>query len=103
MIDPVTELKVRAELLHHGVAASDGRALSRLRVLAELRGAKEAELVAIAPEIRRKHCLATVAREAGFTSWEHASAVLTGREGDDFGSLLYPHGASAHWNIWSAR
>ena len=22
--------------------------------------------------------------------------------GDDFGTLLYPNGASAHWNIWSA-
>ena len=22
--------------------------------------------------------------------------------GDDFGTHLYPHGASAHWNIWSA-
>ncbi|AUX48415.1 uncharacterized protein SOCE26_099490 [Sorangium cellulosum] len=72
MMDPVRELKVRAELLHKRVASNDAAALQRLRALPELGRADEAALAAAAPGIRRKHCLAVVARECGFSSWERA-------------------------------
>ncbi len=100
--DPIRELKIRAELLHHGVTAAEPKALARLRVLAELRSLGDTELAAIAPEIRRKHCLATVARECGFTNWQHASTVLGVNDPEDFGTMLCPTGAAAFWNIWSA-
>jgi hypothetical protein len=102
MIDPVRELKVRAELFHHAAAKGESTVLARLRALPELRKASAEELTLFAPKIRRKHCLAVVAREAGFESWLHAASVLEGRPADDFGTLLYPPGCAAHWNIWSA-
>lgn len=102
MNDPIHELKVRAELLHHGVSALEASALERLRALPEHKKADADQLSEAAKAIRRKHCLAVVAREAGFQSWSHANDVVAGRNAEDFGTLLNPPGASAHWNIWSA-
>jgi hypothetical protein len=103
MIDPVVELKVRAELLHRRVQASDPGALVRLRVLQELRKADEPALRAAAAGVQRKHCLAAVAREAGFASWEHARRILDGDPAEsDFGKLLYGAGRGAHLNHWFA-
>jgi hypothetical protein len=106
MIDPIVELKVRAELLHRGVEASDPVALGRLRVLQEHRKADDQALQALAAGIQRKHCLAAVAREAGFSSWEHARRILEGDPAEaDFGKLLYAAGAAAsgaHLNHWFA-
>ncbi len=103
MIDPIRELKVRAERLHQGVAAGAPPSLSRLSLLPELRRASAADLAAFAARIQRKHCLAAVAREAGFQSWEHAARVLRGdaRE-SDHGELLYPKGMGAFLNHWFA-
>ncbi|WP_438022087.1 hypothetical protein [Sorangium sp. So ce233] len=100
MMDPVRELKIRAELLQTRVASSDAEALARLRALPELRRADEAALAAAAPGIRRKHCLAVVARECGFTSWERARLALEGEPGaPELGTLLYGRDAGAlhHW------
>ncbi|WP_433926455.1 hypothetical protein AB3662_26400 [Sorangium cellulosum] len=100
MMDPVRELKIRAELLHTRVESRDAEALSRLRALPELRRADEAALAAAAPGIRRKHCLAAVARECGFTSWERARRALEGEPGaPELGTLLYGRDAGAlhHW------
>lgn len=102
MIDPVRELKARAELLHHRVTAKDAAALARLRVLPEFRATKVEALEALVPRIQRKHCLAMVSREVGFDGWLHAVSVLTGRANEDFGTLLCLLGSPAHWNIWSA-
>jgi hypothetical protein len=89
-MDPIVELKVRAEILHKRVAEGDAGALLRLRVLAEAKGGEGAALAAIPGSIQRKHCLAVVAREVGFTSWEHARSVLTGDPGaTDSGTMLY--------------
>lgn len=102
MIDPVRELKARAELLHHRVTAHEAKALARLRVLPEFRATKAEALGELAARVKRKHCLAVTAREVGFDGWLHAVAVLTGRASDDFGTLLCLLGSPAHWNIWSA-
>lgn len=90
MTDPVRELKVEAEILHRRVTSRSADAMARLRAIPELRTKDESALAAFTLVIRRKHCLAVVAREAGFSSWSHARRVLDGdvRE-SDFGSLLY--------------
>jgi hypothetical protein len=103
MMDPVRELKIRAEILHTRLASGEADGLERLRVLRELKRADAAALAAPAHRLRYKHCLAVVARECGFSSWEHALRVL---EADpttaDVGTLLYDRGEGAsgvlhHW------
>lgn len=103
MVDPIEELKTRAEILHKRIAAGDADARARLRALAELRRADEAAIEAAASTIQRKHCLAIVAREVGFTSWEHALRVLRGETGErDFGAMLYGERTGATLNAWYA-
>jgi hypothetical protein len=103
MIDPVDELKTRAELLHHAVRDGIPAALERLRALTELRKASAETLERTAPEMQRKHCLTVVAREAGFGTWDHARRVLDGEgEEADFGRLLYPDGWSSTLHPWFA-
>ncbi|WP_434041073.1 MULTISPECIES: hypothetical protein [Sorangium] len=60
----------------------------------------ERKLRSGAPGVRRKHCLAVVARECGFTSWERARRALEGEPGaPELGTLLYGRDAGAlhHW------
>ncbi|XXX79340.1 hypothetical protein WMF30_11250 [Sorangium sp. So ce134] len=100
MMDPVCELKTRAELLHKRLASNDAEALARLRALPELARADEAALAAAAAGIRRKHCLAVVARECGFSSWERARLALAGEPGaPELGTLLYGRDGAVlhHW------
>lgn len=100
MDDLTHELKAGARILQRQAQARDTGALRRLRTLPELHDLDDIEL---ADQVRRRHCLAVIARELGFAGWPQAVAVFTG-EGDasDFGTALYPPGADAHWNIWSA-
>ena len=103
MVDPIEELKTRAEILHRRVSAGDAEARARLRALAELRRADDAAIETAAGTIQRKHCLAIVAREVGFASWEHALGVLRGDAGErDFGAMLYGERTSATLNAWYA-
>ena len=103
MRSAVRELKVRAEILHHRLKAGDPAALARLRALTELRRAGDAELKEAAASLRRKHCLAVVARELGFAGFDHAQRVLDGDGPEaDFGTLLYGSGAGAFLNHWFA-
>jgi hypothetical protein len=103
MVDPVRELKTRAEVLHGRLASRDLHALKRLRALAEFARADDGTLATAAHGIQRKHCLAVVAREHGFSSWEHARRVLEGAPGEsDYGKLLYGEQAGAHLNVWYA-
>jgi len=103
MVDPVGELKTRAEILHGRVASGDEAARTRLRALPELARADEAALAEAAMRMRRKHCLAVVAREHGFTSWEQAQRVLRGDARElDFGTLMYGTKALGTLNVWFA-
>ena len=99
MAGVISDLKAQARILHRQVASGDPRAVARVRVLAELAGGG---VHAVAVRTRRRHCLATLARELGFRGWPHAATVLRGADASDFGTLLYPAGAEVHWNIWSA-
>jgi hypothetical protein len=101
MVDPVQELKTRAEILQRQVLQGEPDACKRLRALAELARAADDALAAAAGTIRRKHCLAVVAREHGFSSWEHAQRVLEGSPTEpDFGTMLYPPRGSGSLNVW---
>jgi hypothetical protein len=103
MVDPVRELKTRAEILHGRIASGDEESRARLRALPELARADATTLASAAPGMRRKHCLAVVAREHGFTSWEQARRILAGDTGElDFGTLMYPSVAVGALNVWFA-
>jgi hypothetical protein len=103
MVDPQRELKIRAEILQRRIQEGEPAALERLRVLPEHRQKPIEALREAAGGVQRKHCLAAVAREAGFGGWEHALRVLAGDVAEvDFGDALYPHGASARLNHWFA-
>jgi hypothetical protein len=96
----IDELKDHARALQRRVREGDRAALGRVRKLAELAKEDDASLAA---QVKRRHALAVLAKELGFSGWPHARAVLAGESPEDFGTLLYPDGASAHWNIWSAH
>lgn len=98
MIDAIEEIKVRARQLHRRAQAGDPAALERLQRLPEL------DQEPPAPErIQRKHGLAVIARELGFSGWPHAHRVLEGDEDEaDLGTLLYPPSCGAFTNQWFA-
>ncbi len=95
----IENLRSHARILQRAAAAGEPAAGRRLRALAELRALDDETLAAT---VKRRHALAAIAGELGFRGWPHAAAVLGGERAEDFGTLLYPAGASAHWNIWSA-
>jgi len=99
MADLIDRLKSQARILHRQVQTREPSALARMRKLPEQR---EADDPSLAANIRRRHCLAVLAKELGFQGWPHALSVLSGASTEDFGTLLYPKGAFAHSNIWSA-
>jgi hypothetical protein len=104
MDDPVQELKIRAEILHRRARATDLAALQRLRALPELSRADEETLRAAASRMRRAHFLAVVAKEHGFSSWEHASNVLGGMATEvDYGTMLYGDESKGTLNVWFAQ
>ena len=98
MQDPIKELKVRAELLQRHAQNGEAPALERVRKVREFSALSDIE---VGEQVRRKHCLGVVAREAGFRDWSHASRVLEGDPAEqDYGTLLYGrrcHGMLNHW------
>ena len=84
MAGVISDLKAQARILHRQVASGDPHAVARVRTLAG------GDVRAAAGRTRRRHCLATLARELGFRGWPHAVAVLRGTDTSDFGTLLYP-------------
>ena len=105
MTEAIRELKIRAEILHKRITARDSHALKRLRLLAAFRRSSDEDLVKIAPTIRRRDCLTTIAAELGFANWPQAKNALTGQgQTTDFGTLLCPRTlAGGHINRWFAR
>lgn len=99
MVDIVLSLKTHARVYHRKVQAGDRDALARIRRLGEF---KDLDDAAISLQVRRRHCLAAIAAEAGFDGWTHALQVLQGENTGDFGTLLYPGRCRAHFNIWCA-
>jgi hypothetical protein len=97
--DVIIDLKSHARVLHRRALERDPAALQRLRKLPEFARKTDED---IARALQRKHCLAAAARALGFASWLHLCAVLSDREQDDFGTLLYPTTCHGYYNIWSA-
>jgi hypothetical protein len=100
MTEVIDHLKSRARKLHQQFEARDPEAVRRLQTLPEF--AKQ-DPASFAEQVKRRHCLTVIARELGFTGWQHLTGVLWGESVEDFGTLLYPGGGTAYWNIWSAR
>lgn len=98
----IDELRARARRLHRAAQRGEPAALAALRGLREL-AASNLDGAALQARVQRKHALAAVARQLGFRSWNHATAVLRATaQVDDFGTLLYPERCYPHFNIWSA-
>ncbi len=100
MCSLIEELKADARRLQREAAHHTPSALERLRRSAARlpkfkRGAGEDA------SVKRRHCLTAIARELGFNGWQHLLAMLDGHQADDFGTLLYPNGPAAYWNVWS--
>ena len=91
--------KRRARHLVSRARAGEEQAVARLRSLPEFRAVGPESLGEV---LKHRHGLAVVARDLGFVGWSHLTALVQGTAMDDAGTILYPHGASAHWNIWSA-
>lgn len=99
MIDPVRELKIRAELLHKRAAANDEASLRRLARLPELRDVASSD--EIRSRIQRKHCLAIVARELGFVGFPHALRAFEGELcSEGAGTLFVPPRSHGFLNAW---
>jgi hypothetical protein len=99
MAGVISDLKAQARTLHRQIDQGESQAVARTRQLPEF---KDHDLALLLTSIKRRHCLAIVARELGFRGMA-TRRRHSGRHGlDDFGTLLYPDGADAHWNIWSA-
>jgi len=97
--DPISLLKSRARTLHKQARLGDEQALTRLRKTPEFRKSDDE---AVLTTLKRRHCLAAVAREHGFDGWSHATGLINGGEKGGFGTTLYPKGCGGHSNIWSA-
>lgn len=101
MIDPIRELKVRAEILQRELNRRHPASLTRLRTLPGFRAQSASQLELAGPGILRRQCLSVISLELGFSGWQHACAVLSGTaDVSDFGTLLYPKRGSGHLNLW---
>lgn len=101
MVDPICELKTRAEILQHAVHRRVPQAVSRLRALSDYRSLSEDRLCEVAIGVRRHECLSLLAIELGFSGWAHAKRTIGGDpEARDFGTILYPSRCGGHLNFW---
>lgn len=104
MINPIRELKIRAEILQRQLVRRQPPTLARLRSLPEFRACSSDELESAGPRVLRRQCLALLAMELGFSGWRHAKEVISGaRATSDFGTLLYPRRCGGHLNLWYSR
>jgi len=88
-------LKNEARLLHKQAKDDLRPAVQRIN--------KHSPAVALGEAIRRKHCLATIAREIGFSGWKAVVDCFEARDGADFAGFLHPKRCHIFWNIWLAN
>ena len=95
MVDIILTLKHHARRFHRQLAHGNAMDFDRLN--------RHLPRAITEPgHVRRRDCLAMLARELGFRGWSHLLAVMRDREVRDFGKILYPGNCCAHINIWSA-
>ncbi len=87
-------LKNEARLLHKQANTGARSAIQRLN--------KHSPAVALGEDIQRKHCLASVAREIGFSGWKAVADCFEAGAGGDFAKFLHPNRCHIFWNIWLA-
>lgn len=95
----IEALKHRARQLQRQAQDAVPDAIARLRKHPDFKTDDDAT---IAAQVKRRHALFVIAKELGFPDWPHATKVLCGRTAEDYGTMLYPRGGTAHTNIWSA-
>ncbi len=96
-MDPISEVKVRAERLQRQIEQGDAQALARV----QRRGPGRGDRSLAAPDVRYKHCLSAVARELGFADYAHLLRVVDGDPGEaDFGTLPCGRGSGGYLNAW---
>ncbi len=101
-MDPIAEVKVRAELLQHQCERGEPEALARLGRLAGR--TRTPRPPTAEPMPRRKHCLSVVAAELGFCDYAHLLRVVEGDPDEaDFGTLPCGRAGGAHLNTWYPR
>ena len=100
MAEIVHALKIRARILHNQIASGRPDAVKKSHTIKELAKLDEET---IAATIKRRHCLAIVAKECGFNGWPHLTAVILHNDlAMGLGTLLHPKRCGVHWNIWFA-
>ena len=86
-------LKREAKSLQQAAEADNPRAKARLQ--------QHCPAVGLGAPLQRKHALATIAREIGFSNWK-AVVNCFGNGNGDFDQFLYPARCHVFWNIWFA-
>lgn len=92
--NPVSIIKNEARLLHKAAEKGDDVALYRIR--------RQCPAFIMGAPLQRKHCLATVGRELGFSSWKAARDCFVSGDISLFDTFLHPSRCHVHWNIWFA-
>lgn len=101
MIDPIRELRTRAEILHRNIQRQSLSAARRLRSLEDYRAHSNERLLAAAPSVRRHECLNVLAIELGFEGWTPAVQAIGGKSlAVEYGAMLYPARCGGHLNLW---
>lgn len=92
-------LKKRAKKLKQNHRKGDPKSLQR--VASQLKKATPSNPV----DLQHKHALLTVAREAGFVSWQQAQKVIQGevKQGDNFGEFWYSVRTMSTLNHWCVK
>jgi hypothetical protein len=93
---PLRELQSRAKRLYEGIEVRDAHCLERIH--AQVPRLANADFC----EINVEHAQMTVAREAGFKTWQIATDVLEARlvPGDDFGDFWYSTATDVMLSHW---
>lgn len=100
MHSAIDELKTCADLVLTRARSGDSLALNRFRKLPPFKGQPDQDLQT---QLQHKHGLWLVALEQGFPTWKQAKAIISGECGNgDYGTMLYPCGATRFLNQWFA-
>jgi hypothetical protein len=92
--DIIDFLKKQARVLQRSAEGGDASALARIK--------RQCTTVALGEEIKRKNCLATIARELGFTGWKALVDAFQGEADANFQVFLHPSRCQVFWNVWFA-
>jgi hypothetical protein len=104
-IDNLEEFRIRASRLKKDLNSPDPnvalRAAERFRTLAAFRDQTAQQIVAARAFVRRKHALAVIAAEAGFSNWAQLRcARMFGASASFDTTRLFQRGSAGFLNLW---